>query len=420
MYSDFANQRNTYKLVENLIGNEAKNAVSLLSGLVKDIVDEENFEIVGGRVWEIVPEKKVYTLKFQYGKLNKIPDDYHINLNDQPILEKLTKQRVVLNKETDLILQEKGIELFSIIGVGDIVTINKKRYYTYVLGFNAKQILQSFYETLSIISSVASTALRNLKMLAESEKIRKDLVSASEIQRNLLPDHHIRFNDCDVFGVCLPDNEVGGDYFDYIKNSDTEDERLGIVISDAASKGLPAAIQSLFVSGAIRMGMSYAVRISDLFGRMNSLIYDTFIYEHFVTLFYCELTLSENRLVLYANAGHCAPIHYRPVIDQFKFLGPTGGLLGILPSQKFGVENLRMHPGDILVLYTDGLTEAMSEDKELFGEKRLCDLIRKHKDLTPKELCYLIIEEVQKFTAKSPYTDDRTIVIIKRDKSSGK
>lgn len=415
MYSNYINQLNNYKLVEKLIAGEHKDGFSLLKTLVTDIVNEEAFEINGGRIWELTPETESYHLKYQFGNLMKIPENYEIRIDEQPVIKKLAKQRIAMNMETDTLLQQRGIHLYSVIGVGDMITINRHKYYRYLLGFNAPEILQSFYETLSIISSVVTAALRNMKSIAETEKIRRDLISASEIQRNLLPDHYVRFHDYEVFGVCLPDSEVGGDYFDYIRNNNSEDDRLGIVISDAASKGLPAAIQSLFVSGAIRMGMSYAVRISDLFGRMNSLIFDTFLYERFVTLFYCELTLSQNRLVLYANAGHCAPIHYRPEIDQFKMLGPTGGLLGIMPTQKFGVENIRMHPGDILLLYTDGISEAMNRERELFGEERICNILRVNKDRPAKEICYAILEEIQKYTSDSVYSDDRTLVVIKRD-----
>ncbi len=417
MYANFVNQRNNYKLVEKLITGDEKDEKSLLRSLVTDIVNEPAFEITGGRIWEITPEHDSYTLLYQYGNLDKIPENYKILIDEQPILAKLPKQKVLLNKETDALLVAKGIQLYSVIGVGDMLTVDKQKYYQYVLGFNAPEILQSFYETLSIISSVASAAIRNLKTRVESERIRKDLISASEIQRNLLPEHQIRFHDYDIFGACLPDSDVGGDYFDYIKSSENEDERLGIVISDAASKGLPAAIQSLFVSGAIRMGLSYSIRISDLLSRMNSLIFDTFLYERFVTLFYCELTVSSNRLVLYANAGHCAPIHYHPDIDQFKLLGPTGGFLGIMPMQKFGVENIRMHVGDILLLYTDGISEAMNKKNELFGEQRMFDIIKKNKDKSAKEICYALLEEVQKFTVDSTYNDDRTLVVVKRDRN---
>ncbi|MCI0472916.1 MAG: serine/threonine-protein phosphatase, partial [Ignavibacteria bacterium] len=269
--------------------------------------------------------------------------------------------------------------------------------------------------TLNIISGIATIAISGISKQSVEKKIRKDLLKASEIQRNLLPEHHIRFLDYDVYGICTPDSEVGGDYFDYLKNLYEGEESLGIVIADASSKGLPAAIQALFVSGAIRMGTRFATKISHLFSRLNSLIWETFVYERFVTLFYCELTQASNRLLLYANAGHCSPIHYRPGNDTFKFLDATGAMLGLSEHQNFRVENIRMHHGDVLVLYTDGITESQDGNGIMYGEERLQELIRKYHNETSENLALLIIEDVQKYTAESLYNDDKTLVVIKRD-----
>lgn len=409
------NQRDIYKLLDKITSKEFKSELDMLKSLVRDIVDLEEFEIIGGRIWAFDESNDTYTLKYQYGNVKKIPDEYSVPVAEQPTFAELTKKRVMLKKETDHVLLEKGIQLYSIAGVGDIVKTGKGSFYKYALGFNAEAILQSFFETLSIISSVSTVALRNLSNIELQRKISRDLEKASEIQRNLLPEHYLEFNDYKMFGVCHPDSSVGGDYFDYIKSSTGDDERMGVLISDACSKGLPAAVQALFVSGAFRMGMGFATRISPLLSRLNSLIYDTFLYERFVTLFYCELTMSQNRLVLYANAGHCPPFHYRAELDRFQQLNATGGLLGVVPHQKYSVENIRMKPGDFLVLYTDGITECQDKNGNLFGEERLCEHIRKHKNDSPRVVALSILEDVQQFTAGSTYSDDKTLVVIKRD-----
>ncbi len=418
---NYIDQRDTYKLVEKLISGTYTDVFSMLKSIVTDIVDLSHFEINGGRIWELDPEHESYRLRFQYGKFNKIPEEYEIKIKEQPILKELTQKRVMLSNETDFVLKQLGIKLYSVIGVGEVIKLKSGRYYEYVIGFNAPEIHQTFFELLNIIAGVTTKEIVNLRNalrlqqeMDSSKRIRQDLAKASEIQRQLLPPHSIEFYDYDIFGYCQPSEGVSGDYFDYIIREDIEDDTLGIVISDAASKGLPAAIQSLFVSGAIKMGLSYATRISDNFNKLNTLIFDTFVYERFVTLFYCELTLSQNRLVLYVNAGHPGPIHYRPTTDTVKTLDPTGGILGILRHQKFGLENVRMQKGDIMVLYTDGITEAMNDDDELFGEERLIEIIRKNHKKTAKEINLLILEAVQKFYSESKYTDDRTIVVIKR------
>lgn len=386
--------------------------------LIRHVVEHKHFEINGGRVWKFNISDFSYSLKYQYGNVEKIPVEYKINIEDQPVIKRLFKKRIQLHIETDPVLIDKGIHLYSVAGVGEIIRAKRgRKFYKYLLGFNAPEILQSFYETLSIISSVATIKLRDLSQKQREQKIQKDLNQASEIQQNLLPEHYVEFHDYKIFGVCLPDSDIGGDYFDYLKNPVEEEERLGILICDAASKGLPASIQALFVSGAIRMGRSFSPRISQLITRLNNLIFDTFPYERFVTLFYCELTLSSNRLVLYANAGHCSPMHFWAYDKKIRILPPTGGLLGIMKNQKYNIENISLRPGDILALYTDGITECQDSAGNQYGEERLKKIIEKnHKD-TPQDLSYKIIDDVAKFSVDSNYTDDKTLVIIKRDPS---
>ena len=96
-------------------------------------------------------------------------------------------------------------------------------------------------------------------------------------------------------------------------------------------------------------------------------------------------------------------------------LGSTGGLLGLMQYQKFGVENITMHPGDVLLLYTDGITESRNKEGKMFGEDRLFDLVREYHELDPKEISLNIIESVEKFSASSKINDDKTIVVVKRN-----
>lgn len=420
MHPSYTHQRDTFKLVEKLASKDFPNPIALLKSLVKDIVSYKEFEITGGRIWELDPSNKTYNLIYQVGNVKKIPTGYSIPINEHPILSKLVKQGTVLNTETDKLLRKKGITTYSLTGVGEIVKVKSQRYYKYALGFNAPEILQSFYETLNIINSVANIALKNLSTLTKQKKIQKDILKASEIQNSLLPDNQYNFHDYNLYGKCKPTSFVGGDYFDYIYHSIEEEERLIVLVSDAATHGLPAAIQSLFLSGAIRLGSMFSLTMSKFLNKLNTLVFEKFPYERFVTLFYCQLTLSSNRLVLYSNAGHCPPIHYRPSTDTFQTLDSTGGFLGLMENQKFGVENIRMHKDDILLLYTDGITEARNIEDELFGEERLKEIIKINHGSSPKAITKKIFDAVNKFTKNSNFEDDQTVVVIKRDKEEKK
>ncbi len=416
MHPSYTHQRDTFKLVEKLASKDFSNEISLLKSLVKDIVSYKEFEITGGRIWELDSHNKTYKLIYQVGNVNKIPSGYSIPIIEHPILSKLVKQGTVLNTETDKLLRKKGITTYSLTGAGETIKLKSGKYYKYALGFNAPEILQSFYETLNIINTVANIALKNLSTQSEQKKIQKDILKASEIQNSLLPENQYNFHDYNLYGKCKPTSFVGGDYFDYILHSIDEEDKLTVIVSDAATHGLPAAIQSLFLSGAIRLGSMFSPTMSNFLNKLNTLIFEKFPYERFVTLFYCQLTLSSNRLVLYSNAGHCPPIHYRPSTDTFQTLDSTGGFLGLMENQKFGVENIRMHTEDILLLYTDGITEARNTSNELFGEERLKNIIKKHCNSSPKTITNIIFNSVTKFTKDSNFEDDQTVVIIKRDK----
>jgi sigma-B regulation protein RsbU (phosphoserine phosphatase) len=405
-----ATQKRIYKLVEAIASGVFSNEEDFLTKMVMEIVDSEDFQISGGRIWRFLPLEQSYELVYQYGNVKQIPQYYKLTVNEQPVLQELASQRTLLRKETDQLLKESGILIYSVTGVGEIVRTSHGKFFEYVIGFNADEILQTF----SIISTVGSARLRDLRLLKRQEKFSKELSKASEIQRNLFPEHSAYFSDFEIYGLCIPDSEVGGDYFDYFQNSANEENRFGIVVADAASKGFSAAIQSLFVSGAVKMAHSFNPKISLLLNSLNNLIYNTFPLERFVTLFYCELTESSNRLVLYGNAGHTEPIHYRYEDDSFRFLTSTGGILGIVPNQKFSVENIRLKPGDIMVIMTDGVTEAQNDSNEIFGTDVILESIKEFKHLSAKEIALNIIEKVQQFTSKSGYNDDKTLIVVKR------
>lgn len=407
-------------LLDNLTTNDYQTELDILSNFVTQLINSADKPITGGRVWKLNQENFSYDLKFQAGKMREIPLGFSNSLTDELFHKELLsirKDKIIRSEESNEELIRYGIGNYAGVGVGEVIHLQSGKYFEYLLGFNADDFNDEFFDDLRIIARFATIAIRDLAIKKKDENHGKELSKAGEIQRNLLPEHYIEFQDYSIFGICLPDQKVGGDYFDYIRNSasETEEESLGVLICDCASKGMPAAIQALFVSGAVRMGMSFSPKISNMFGRLNNLINKTFSRERFVTMFYGELTLSSNRLILYANAGHCPPIHYRPTKDKFQDLPATGGFLGIAQNQKYKLENCRMLQGDTLVLYTDGISEAMNAEGELYGEKRIMKIIKDNHQRSSKEIAYQLLESVQKFSANSIYSDDKTLVVIKRD-----
>lgn len=408
------------QILEKIISRNFTSETELLNYFVQEIVNHKGLEILGGRLWKIKPEFQAYELTFQHGTVIEIELGFRQSLSDKYFyseLIKLQNETAISSEESNVELQKKGVKHYAMTGVGELIHLKEGKFFNYLIGLNANKYDEAFFSTLKVISRLMTIALRDFQRNKIDSKLNRELNQAADIQRKLLPENYLEFHDYKIFGVCLPDREIGGDFFDYIvhRGKDSE-ETIGVVICDCASKGLPAAIQSLFVSGAVRMGMGFAPKISLMLGKLNNLIHRTFSRDRFVTLFYGELTLSSNRLILYANAGHCSPIHYRPEKDKFQELDPTGSFLGIELHQKFNIENCRMFQGDILVLFTDGISEAQNSKGELYGSDRIKNVIRNNKNLEAKEIAYMLLEDVQKFSVNSIYNDDKTIVVIKRDK----
>jgi len=274
---------------------------------------------------------------------------------------------------------------------------------------------ENLRDTLNIVATVLTSKL-NERYLSQSRKtLIADIDKAKEIQRSILPEHEYRFHNYDVFGVTLPAQIVGGDFYDYLKVGEGED-RLGIVVGDAASKGFGAAAEAMYISGAIRMASSFQIKISLMFTRLNQLVNKIFSDDKFASLFYGEISDDKKGLFLFANAGHNPPMFYRKKFNEITMLHSTGPLLGPAPNAKFETDHVNFRNGDILVIYSDGVVEAANDKFEFYGEEKLANLILDNVHRTPKEICALILEDVQKFsTSDSQYQDDKTIVVIKRN-----
>jgi serine phosphatase RsbU (regulator of sigma subunit) len=267
--------------------------------------------------------------------------------------------------------------------------------------------------SLNIIGSALTAALRNRRIESKARALEADLDKASAIQRSILPAHELKFCNYEMYGVSLPDRIVGGDFFDYLQAT-SDKERLGVVIGDAASKGFPAASQALYVSGALRMGVEYQTKISTMIRRLNRLVNRTFSPEQFISMVYAELSESDSGLVIYVNAGHCLPLLYHAASGEVQRLPSTGHLVGPFAAENYRSEHALMAKGDVLLLYTDGIVEASNGQKDMYGEQRLVQALRELHGKTPREQCALILEQVQVFSKDAEYSDDKTLVVIKR------
>lgn len=413
-------QRKLYKTLDNIIKeapNYEKNE-ELLLYVLEQIIKTETTEIIGGRLWILNETKTGYILIDQVGDMDPIEKNYEILVANYPKFKEVGAHRSVMATETDSYLVEKGIRTFSATGVGERYRIRKQDesyfLYQYLIAFNAKNLHDNLTNTLNIISTTLSYLLRTRAIESKAKEDIEEMEKAREIQKNILPDHEQKFGNYEIFGISLPDKIVGGDFFDYLLQEGSD--RLGIVIGDAASKGFSAAAQALYVSGAVKMGVEYSIKMTTMIGKINNLVYETFPSERFVTLFYCEVYEDKKGLCMFVNAGHNSPLFYNNSRGDVQALDATGSVLGLSPNQKYLSDSINLDVNDFLVMFTDGIVEATDENFNFLGEDKLKELVKDNCSLSAKEMCENILEYVQKFSAKATYSDDKTLVVIKRVK----
>lgn len=406
------NQRQLRKTLASFYSKKFESGSDLLTHVVQQIVQHAGIEITGGRVWRLRTAAISYELVSQIGSVHKIREHYSIRADRYAMFKLLPKQRTMVLSETDRYLRRKGILRYSATGVGDIVKIHNTPLYQYILSFNTKLNEDQIAPTLDIISIVVSNMLTSLRNERRSTQYKKDLDKAREIQQSILPDGALRFHHYEIYGLSVPDKIVGGDFFDYIESEDGD--RLSIAIGDSASKGMVSAVQALYVSGALRMGIGFQTKLISLVHRINLLTHRMFPSERFITLVIAELTNDTKGICLYINAGHPRPILFHAETRDTELLEPTGTIIGPFPEQTFRRESAVLGKGDILLLYTDGVMEAMDAEENQYSEARLAeDLVALH-NRSAEEIAHAIVDRVQKYGARGKNQDDKTIVVVKR------
>jgi phosphoserine phosphatase RsbU/P len=239
-----------------------------------------------------------------------------------------------------------------------------------------------------------------------SQQQEQELDKAREIQEGLLPKKIPQVRGLEVAGTWQPARIVGGDYFDVLKFSES---KIGVCIGDVVGKGISAALLMANLQASFRAFASEAVSPDALVSKLNEVISNNIAADKFVTFCYCMIDTTDNRLT-YASAGHCPPILFHKSGEAVP-LKEGGTPLGIFPDRRYKDAGLHLESGDRLVLYTDGLTEAMNSDEQEFGERRLVELGSRNIALTASEMLAAIKKEVVSFCNES-FQDDFTLVVI--------
>jgi anti-anti-sigma factor len=251
--------------------------------------------------------------------------------------------------------------------------------------------------------------------ILEQEKMQKEIEVAKQIQQSLLPRRRPEISGYDIAPLYQAAAEVGGDYYDFVQ---VDDDTIGVVVADVSGKGVPGSLVMTMIRTALRMEARGNRNASDVMAKMNAFVTDDMKKGMFVTMFYVILD-SKNRVISYASAGHNPMILYRHETKETFFLNPRGFPVGIsLPDESLfrrsiSLEKIRLKKDDMLVIYTDGVTEAMNERRDQYGEDRLVDMVRTYGHMSPEQFIARLDEDIRRFTGDVPQSDDITVVAVK-------
>ena len=280
---------------------------------------------------------------------------------------------------------------------------------------------QRLMTILSGIAGQAAIAIENDRLLreaAEQERMKQELEVAKRIQASFLPECCPPVPGWDLAAYWRSAREVGGDFYDFIplpaRLGDVGGQgRMGLVIADVADKGVPAALFMALSRTLLRTVSIDGRPPSEAVSRTNDLILADARSDLFVTMFYIILQPWSGEVV-YVNAGHMPPLVVRAEEGTAEELRVPGMALGILPDVQFGEQSSHLQQDDTLVLYTDGVTDAMNARQESFGLERLKELVRNHRHETVQDLAQTINEAVAEFVGEATQFDDFTLVLAKR------
>lgn len=251
----------------------------------------------------------------------------------------------------------------------------------------------------------------------EQQRMQKELQVAQEIQQMLLPDDFPDVVGYDIASYYQSAKEVGGDLFDFME---IDDQSIGICVADVSGKGVPGSLVMTMIRTSLRLESRGNDNAADIMTRVNAFVTDDIRKGMFVTMLYVILD-SRERMVSFASAGHNPMILYRGKSKETYYLNPSGFPVGItLPDirlfgEKIQADRIRLHPDDIFILYTDGVTEAMNPQRDLYGEERFLAAIRKYGHLDVEEFVRSIKEDILAFTGGFEQNDDITLVAIKEN-----
>ncbi len=392
----------------------------ILDNILDLFIQQFKFDLCVIRLIDI--EKKTLTVRSQRGM-----SSLHLGESERELTQEtyigstyLNNSVVVINDSDFMekaksaqIIHREGIKSFAhapiaiegeVIGVISAFSRSVKGVFT-----------SEFVELFTSLAGQVGVAWRNAQQterIITAREHEREMQIAKTIQLGLLPARTPDLKGIDLAGICVPAHQVGGDYYDYLLR---DDGTLDLVIADVSGHNIGAALLMVEARTFIQSRARSLSSPSLIMAELNRFFYDDLTRsELFITLFYLTFD-PKTRIATYASAGHNPPLLWRAATRTIERLDAEGLILGVRPTVTFDQEQVDMLSGDLLLLYTDGITEAENDQGEFFGDERLCALLDEFHALAASEIREQMLHQVRLFTGIHHFKDDVSLVIMRID-----
>lgn len=340
--------------------------------------------------------------KFSFDILKSLLDLKEIEFSDD-------YSRNYLNQNDKDYLSNKNVKIISPMSIHGKV----KGFFLIGPKLNSEKLNEDDIQFIEALGNTTIVALENERLVSEEIKkkqLENEMNLALEIQRGLFPNSPPKLNNYDIYGLSIPSKQVGGDYYDHIR---IDDNQIFLLIADVSGKGIPAAMIMANIQSTLRLLVPMKMELEEILLKINKIVYENTSSDKFVTFFGGILNLKNNSFE-YINAGHNPPYLFRD--NKFIELREGGLILGLMDSGiSYEKGNINIQENDSLILFTDGITEALNEENEEYGESRLKEFITENHEKDSETFSNELVDEIKKFSFGSGQYDDITLINLKRN-----
>jgi serine phosphatase RsbU (regulator of sigma subunit) len=278
--------------------------------------------------------------------------------------------------------------------------------------FILREFTKDDLSLLTVMANIAAVKIENARLaeVEQAERIMaRDLSQAGEIQSGMLPDQAPDVEGADLAGFNMACRTVGGDYYDFFKYPDG---RVALALGDVSGKGMPASLMMMALHARVQVLAEDPGNLAQFMTRINKATCAKCPSNRFITFFFSVLNAATGELA-YANAGHNPPVLMRANGDA-EMLEGGGPVLGILSIAPYSEMHAKLERGDMIAIYSDGVTEANNPAYDEFDEERLIEVLRAHRNEPATQIVQAVIQAVTEFAAGAPQADDITLLVAKR------